>query len=201
MKYLQEIIYCIIFLFACLLTLSCNTPEHNPKPRMYPKINFPEYKYQNFSTTYCPFTFQFPDYWEIIKDTSFFGEKPVHECWFNMEMKTLYGTIHCSYYNITTKKELRKYLKDAYKMAREHQIKANYIDEIPIVKPNHISGMLYNIEGPTASPFQFYLTDSLHHFFRGSLYFNAQTRPDSLKPITEFVKSDIMVMLNSFEWK
>jgi gliding motility-associated lipoprotein GldD len=181
--------------------LSCSGNEYNPKPRMYPRIIYPEYKYQDFNTTFCPFTFQYPDYWSVEKDTSFFGEKPQHECWFNLQMETFNGTIHCSYYDITNKEDLTKYLKDAYRMAREHQIKANYIDEIPIQKPGKVSGILYNIEGPSASPFQFYLTDSLKHFFRASLYFNTQTRPDSLMPITEFVKKDIMTMLNSFEWK
>jgi gliding motility-associated lipoprotein GldD len=168
---------------------------------MYPKINFPEYSFKEFREPYCPFTFKFPDYWIFVKDTSFFGEKPLNECWFNFEMKDFNGTVHCSYFDIHSKPELDKYLKDAFKLAREHQIKANYIDEIPIIKPNKVSGMLYNIEGPSASPFQFYLTDSINHFFRGSLYFNAQAKPDSIGPISEFVKKDLVILLNSFEWK
>lgn len=168
---------------------------------MYPRIIYPDYKMIPFKQSYCPFTFEHPDYWLFIKDTSFFGEKPLNECWFNFEMPVFKGTIHCSYYDVSTKEELTKYLKDAFKLAKEHQIKANYIDEIPIVKPNHVAGMLFNIEGPSASPFQFYLTDSLKHFFRGSLYFNSQPRPDSIMPVNEFVKKDLMGMLNSFEWK
>lgn len=190
-----------IIICTTLLFFACNNIEYSPKPRMYPKIIFPEYKFVNFSQSYCPIDFQMPDYWQFVKDTSYFGEKPEHECWFNLEMKALNGTIHCSYSEIDNKEELNKFLKDAFKMAREHQIKANYIDEIPIRKPNGVSGMLYNIEGPTASPFQFYLTDSVTHFFRGSLYFKATPRPDSLMPISEFVKRDLILMLNSFEWK
>ena len=183
-----------------LLFVSCAEISQQPKPRMFPKIIFPEYQYIGFKTSYCPFLFTYPDYWIYQKDTSFFGEKTLHECWFNFEIKSFNGTIHCTYSPIIEKEDLTKYLKDAFKMAREHQIKANYIDEIPISKSSGVSGMLYNIEGPAASPFQFYLTDSFQHFIRGSLYFNAKTRPDSLMPISEFVKRDLMVMLNSFEW-
>jgi hypothetical protein len=48
---------------------------------------------------------------------------------------------------------------------------------------------------------QFFLTDTTRHFFRGALYFNTQARPDSLAPVTAFLKEDIAVMINSFEWK
>ena len=191
----------MLSLLFSLLALSCNHNEYAPKPRMYPKINYPEYKMIDLKKSYCPFFFKIPNYWEFVKDTSFFGEKPLHECWFNLEMKIFNGTLHCSYFDVENKEELNKYLKDAYKLAKKNQLKANYIDEIPIEKPNHVSGMLYNIEGPSASPFQFYLTDSLNHFFRGSLYFNSTPKPDSMMPITDFVKKDLMALLNSFEWR
>ena len=106
--------------------------------------------------------------------------------------------------NINCKEQIntpKKYIDDAYKLMKEHQHKADFIDELPIHKPNHVSGMLFNIEGAAASPFQFYLTDSIHHFLRGSLYFNAQTKPDSMAPIFQFVKKDIIELINTFEWK
>ncbi|MBK6544865.1 MAG: hypothetical protein IPO78_00100 [Saprospiraceae bacterium] len=188
--------------FISLLQISaCKEIIQTPKPRMYPKITYPEYTKVTFDNTYCPFKFDFVSYAKIIKDTSFFGEKPQNECWFNLDLECFNGTIHCSYYEINQPEKLTKYIKDAYKLAREHQIKANYIDEIPISKPNGVTGMLYNLEGPAASPFQFYLTDSIKHFFRASLYFNAQTKPDSIQPIVEFVKKDVMHIINSFQWK
>ena len=60
---------------------------------------------------------------------------------------------------------------------------------------------MFNIEGPAASPFQFYLTDSTHHFLRGALYFKSEAKPDSLKPMIEFMKTDIIEMINTFAWK
>ncbi len=168
---------------------------------MYPRIQFPDYHLVNYTTAYCPFSFQYASYLTPVKDTSFFGEKPQHECWFNLQMDVFNGVLHCSYLPVQHANDLNKYIKDSYKLAREHQIKANYIDEIPIHKPNKVYGILYNLEGPTASTFQFYLTDSSKHFMRASLYFNSQTRPDSLQPILEFVKKDVMTIINSFEWR
>ena len=52
---------------------------------------------------------------------------------------------------------------DAFQLAGKHNVKADYIDELPVKKPNNVSGFVFNIEGPAACPFQFYLTDSIHH--------------------------------------
>ncbi|MEL7020921.1 MAG: hypothetical protein AAGK47_04895 [Bacteroidota bacterium] len=46
-----------------------------------------------------------------------------------------------------------------------------------------------------------HLTDSTQHFLRGSLYFNAQARPDSLAPAYDFMKKEVLKMIDSFEWK
>ena len=68
-------------------------------------------------------------------------------------------------------------------------------------KPNGTSGLIFNIEGPSACPFQFYMTDSSYHFFRGALYFNTVARVDSLKPYTERMKTDMMRLINTLNWK
>lgn len=64
-----------------------------------------------------------------------------------------------------------------------------------------LSGFAFEMKGPAASPFQFFLSDSTNHFFRGALYFNTQARPDSLAPVYEFVREDLMKMIETFEWK
>ncbi|MBL7819524.1 MAG: hypothetical protein JNL65_02845 [Saprospiraceae bacterium] len=192
--------YLIYIMLACTF-IACKETVFVPKPRMYPKISFPEYILVKYESETCPFKFQYASYANAIKDTSFFGEKPVNDCWINLQMDVFQGTLHCSYLPIVKTDDLTKYIKDSYKLAREHQIKANFIDEIPIHKTNHVNGILYNLEGPTASSFQFYLTDSSKHFLRASLYFNAQTRPDSMQPILDFVKKDVMTIINTFEWR
>ena len=85
-------------------------------------------------------------------------------------------------------------------MADWHNKKANYIDEMRIERAGNVSGFAFVIDGPAASPFQFYLTDSTQHFLRGALYFNTQARPDSMAPIYQFVEADILKMIETFRW-
>ena len=48
--------------------------------------------------------------------------------------------------------------------------------------------------------FQFITTDSVNHFLRGALYFQVATKNDSLAPIIEYIKKDMIHILNTLEW-
>ena len=187
--------------FALLSWFACSEPIYSPKPRMYPYVAYPDYQMQTIPERTCPYRFKYPSYAIIEEDSTYFEKKLEHSCWLNAQFPMFHGTLHCSYYLINAENNLEKCIKDSYKLAREHQKKANYIDEHVIRKPNNVYGMLFNIEGPVASPFQFYLTDSSQYFFRGALYFNSTPKPDSLQPVVEFIKKDVLELINSFEWK
>ena len=192
------------FLILCtglLFLFSCQEKVFSPKPRAYPKIVYPEKTYQSFDIDFCACKFDYPAYTEIQQDTAFFDEKPVHPCWFDIYYPDFDSRIHFSYYPVGLYKSLDELKKDAFEMADWHNKKANYIEEIIISKPNNVNGFAFDIEGPVASPFQFYVTDSTRHFLRGSLYFNTKARPDSLAPVYDFVKRDIMKLIETFEWK
>jgi len=172
-----------------------------PKPRGYPKVHYPEKAYQSFDAGFCHFTFQYPVYAEIEQDTNFLNEAPVDPCWFDVYMPAFNSRIHCSYYPIGPYKSLDRLKQDAFEMADWHNKRANYIDEIRIERPeDEVYGFAFEIEGPAASSFQFYLTDSTDHFLRGALYFRAKAEPDSLAPITSFVKEDVRYLINTFQW-
>ena len=64
-----------------------------------------------------------------------------------------------------------------------------------------VGGFAFDIQGPAACPFQFYMTDSTRHFLRGALYFNAKMQPDSLAPMIQFMKQDMTKMMETIEWK
>ena len=190
----------LLIVSLCFLS-SCDEIAYTPKPRGFPKVVFPEKAYQPFATNYCNFGFEYPVYAEVIQDTLFFDEKPIDPCWFDLFIPKFDARLHCSYYPISTENPLDKLRGDAFEMANKHNLKANYIDELVIQKPNGVSGLLFDIDGPAASPFQFFLTDSTQHFLRGALYFNTQARPDSLAPVTAFVKKDILHLINTFTWE
>ena len=192
----------VFFLLIALLAAACGQEaSFTPKPRGYPRVVYPEKAYQTFDADFCHFTFQYPVYAEIEQDTSFFEEEAAHPCWFDVHTPAFNSRIHCSYYPIDAYKSLERLKQDAFEMADWHNKRANYIDEIRIERPeDQVYGFAFEIEGPAASSFQFYLTDSTEHFLRGALYFRAKAEPDSLAPITDFVVEDVRYLINTFQW-
>lgn len=190
-----------LYLLVLILVYSCNSEQlYNPKPRSFPKIDFPEKNYTIFDKDYCSFTFEYPDYIEVVKDQFFFDDKPVDECWFDLSLTPFNGDLHCSYIPLIDRAHFDKMVNDAFTMVGKHNIKAQYRDDFPIQKDG-VSGILFELKGDVASNLQFYLTDSTKHFFRASLYFNSKVYPDSIAPIYDFVKQDILHVIETFEWE
>jgi len=191
----------VLFSLLAILLHSCSEPSFTPKPRAYPRVVYPEKAYRQFDENYCQFTFEYPEYTIIQQDSSFFDEEPAHPCWFNIYFPAFDSKIHCSYYEVGKQKSFERLKLDAFEMADWHNKRANYIDEIKISKPeDQVYGFAFEIQGPAASSFQFFLTDSTEHFMRGALYFNTRAQPDSLAPIVAFVKTDILKMIETFKW-
>jgi gliding motility-associated lipoprotein GldD len=188
-------------LFLLLFFNSCEEKISVPKPHAYPRVIYPTKEYVAFDKDYCSFGFEMPAYAKVEKDTSYFGLKPKNECWFNLNIPTLNAKIHCSYSSISNKSEFSDLVQDAFVMAQKHNIKASYIEEIPIHRyKDKVHGILFNIEGPAASSYQFYVTDSTRNFFRGALYFNSQSRPDSIAPVLDFMKRDLNHIIETIKW-
>jgi gliding motility-associated lipoprotein GldD len=192
--------YFLLATFISLIALACEETVYTPKPRGYPKVTYPAKEYQQFDENYCHFTFEYPKYAKIVQDTQFFGEKPSNDCWFDLAIPQYNASLHCCYYPITKEKNLDKLNLDAFELAGKHTIKADFIDNIKIQQPNHVSGFIFDIQGTVASPYQFYLTDSTKHYFRGSLYFKTHTNADSLAPVLAFVKKDVTHLIETFRW-
>ena len=66
---------------------------------------------------------------------------------------------------------------------------------------NHTTGVLYNLEGPVATPIQFFVTDSTDHFLRGSLYFDLAINSDSTAPVTERLLRDVEHLMSTVSWE
>ena len=187
---------------VALLWYSCSDPVYTPKPRSYPRIDFPEKAFQSFSEDFCNFTFEYPVYTEIQQDTNFFEEMPPDDCWFDVFYPSFDGRVHFTYVNLRQPgNNLEKLRQESFNMADWHNKRANFIDELIIQTANGVSGIAFDIDGPAASPFQFFLTDSTQNFVRGALYFNTHVQADSLAPVVDFVREDILHLIETFEWK
>ncbi len=180
---------------AVLFPAACSSPDM-PKPWGYFRIDLPEKQYTGFDSSY-PYRFPYPAYARIVPKTDSLSEP----YWINIHFPAFKGTVHLSYKPI--RDNLPAYLEDARAMVMKHIPKADAIGETIINRPgDKVFGMLYDIRGSdAASPIQFFLTDSLHHFIRGALYFWVRPNNDSLHPVIEFLKQDIDTLIAGFHWE
>ncbi len=189
----------VLALFLTLVIVSCNS-IYTPKPRGYFNISFPEKKYEVFDQPGFPYTFEYPVYAKVVKDTSFFGDAPENPWWINVNFPQFAGTIYISYKQIGAY-SLAKLVNDAYNMTNKHSIKAYSIDDSVITTPNNVHGVFFKVGGDVATANQFFLTDSVKNFLRGALYFDTTPNQDSLKPVNDFLREDMVHMVNTFKWK
>ena len=166
---------------------------------MYPRVDFPDRGYQAYENKDCSYAFEYPKYAKIVKDKYQYGNESNNECWFNMEFESLNASIYCDYTAIE-KDMFGSLLQDAFKIVGKHNVKANFREENIIKNKQGVGGLLFDIKGPVATPYQFYVTDTTEHFFRASLYFNSKVNPDSMKIVHDFVKKDIDHMIKTFTW-
>ena len=98
--------------------------------------------------------------------------------------------------------ELATAIEDARTLVYKHTIRADAIAEEYFENPeHHVYGVLYEIKGNAASSAQFYVTDSVHNFVRGSLYFNHLPNGDSIAPVNAFITNDMRRLMESLTWK
>jgi gliding motility-associated lipoprotein GldD len=196
-KPITSVILFLIAMAGILVTPSCNS-DYTPKPRGYFRIALPEKKYTLLDSVY-PYTFEYPAYARITNDPL----SPQEKNWINIEMPVFHGRIHISYKPLSNKNSLIQFTEDTRTLALKHMVKASGIRQIAIDDPSRkMFGLVYEINGlGAASPYQFYLTDSVSHFMRGSLYFDVIPNNDSLAPVIDFVKSDIQHMFETINWK
>lgn len=185
-------------LFLLVFLLGCSSESVNtPKPKGYFRIKFPKKAYQSYDAA-CPFSFEYPVYAQIEKDT----DKNAQPCWNNLNFNQFNAKLHLTYYGNFSAKEYSDMTEAARTLAMKHTIRANAIDQKLISYPDRkVYGVYYAIEGNTASSVQFFLTDSVKHYFRGALYFNEKPQYDSIQPVVKFIKKDIDRMIETFKWK
>ena len=189
-----------LFLVAGLLLVGCNS-DYVIKPRGYFKIDFPKKAYQAFDQPGYPYTFEYPVYGEIVKDTVFFEQAPENPYWINVDFPAYQCRIHISYKDVR-RNNFDSLVNDAFSMSyKQHTYKASAINPEPFTTPNGIEGVYFTLRGNTATANQFFVTDSTRHFLRGALYFAATPNEDSLQPVNEFFKKDLQHLINTIRWR
>lgn len=188
---MKKIVYLVVYI--SVLLVAC-TPDYVPKPRGYFRIALPQRAYTMLDTA-LPYQFEMPVYAQIKPDDS----PNTQPHWVNIDFGNLNARLHVSYHPVHG--NLEKILEDSHALAYKHTVKADAIDERVFVnEEKKVFGIFYAIAGNAATPMQFYLTDSTHHYLRGALYFNSKPNKDSLAPVIQFLQPDIIHIIETFQW-
>lgn len=190
----------LILIFVCFQLMACDS-EYVQKPRGYFKIELPQKKYTAFEQPGYPYSFEYPVYGQVVKDSLFFDQKTENDFWLNIDFPQFNGRIHLSYKEIG-KNDFDSLVNDAFTMSyKQHTYKASAIQPEPFSTPAGYGGVYFTLKGNAATGNQFFITDSVKHFLRGALYFNATPNADSLQPVNNFLKKDVEHLITTLRWK
>ncbi len=190
----------ILFMLAIVSFISCREVPV-PKPKGYFRIDLPQKKYMMFNETdqenNLPLKFEYPVYGNISQKNGDRSEPG----WFNIEFPAYKARIYLTYKDVGG--DLESLIEQTYTMnVKNHITKADAINEQLISdNENRIFGVLYDLKGNTASAVQFYVTDSINHYLRGSLYFESEPNADSLAPVIDFFREDVIHLIETLKWK
>ncbi len=202
-------------LFFLNFLLSCNS-TYTSKKKGYFKIDFPKHEYVKFDNPDFPYSFEYPVYAKIARDSSESANQNPY--WINVDFPLFNGKIFISYKTIgglsnykvkssngyrdsTGKNTFENMVNDSYNLTYKNDIKAYSIEDSLMHTPNNISGIFFRLSGSVATAKRFFLSDTVHNFLGGALYFDATPNEDSLRPVNAFLQEDMKHLINTLQWK
>ena len=186
---MKNIIVIQIILLIAGLTSSCDENTY-PRPRGNVRLEYPLAKYSLYHSDELKASFNKSDYAIIERKKG---------SWINLNYPNMKAKMHLTHLDVDD--NIVGLINDIQKLTDEHKIKASGI--IPHQYSNEekkIYGVIYEIIGNSASNIQFYATDSTKHILSGSLYFNSRPNSDSLSPAIQYIKADVVTLLESITW-
>jgi gliding motility-associated lipoprotein GldD len=179
----------VVLFSSILLFFNCRE-EENPLPYGQIRIELPTTVYALDSVN-CPYSFYMNTaaQWE-----------PKENCWGDIYYPSIKARMQLTYKSLEG--NIEKLLSESQDLAFTHASKASGIQEkVYMNVENKVYGILYRMSGDAASGTQFYVTDSTNHFLRGVVYIYAAPNPDSLKPVDDFMASEVIQLMETLTWK
>lgn len=177
----------ILLIVLSLGLISCHRSS-TPRAYGYFRISTPSHQYHRLQG--YPFSFDVSDHARIVEV----------ENGFDIHYAGLNADIHCS--NKVVNGNLRGLTDDAINFVYKHVQQASAIPEQEYTdEQNKVYGVYFRLQGNTASPHQFFITDSTNYFFRGAAYCYCPPNADSLAPIIDFLGEDILHLIETFRWE
>ena len=211
----------IMLLLPLLLLVSCGGNDYTPKPKGYMRIDLPEHSYWLVDTLPLADTL----YWggdtliAISKDKPFHtfpiifeanqsaevSEKdaPAGVTWIDIMYPKWNGVIFLTYKHLRKPADLAAEVDTSYQLLSKHFAFSSGVDERQFVnEKEHVYATTYRVSGQNvASTFQFWATDSVSRFLRGSLYIDCVPNNDSLAPVLEYLQQDLVHLVETLKWR
>ena len=215
---LRHFVLTYFCLSAFATITSCNS-TYTSKKKGYYKIDFPERSYQLFNEVGVPYSFEYPSYATIVKDSTYFDSTPENPYWRNIDFPQFNARIFLSYKIIGGRATYKikqadgsykdssginyfdKMVNDAFNLTNKNESVASSIKDSLFTTKNNVTGIFFRVGGNAATARQFFMSDTANHFLRGALYFDSTPNADSLKPVQDFLQVDIDHLINSFRWE
>lgn len=208
----------LLVYFFFLVTMSCNS-TYTSKKKGYYYIDLPVHSYRTFNNPSFPFSFDYPGYAEIVKDSTYFDANTENPYWINVDFPRFNAKIFLSYKIIGGNSVFKikqadgsykdsagvnvfdKLVNDAFNLTNKNEAMATFIKDSLFHTSNGITGVYFKVGGNAATSKQFFMSDTTRNFIRGALYFDTTPNADSLKPVQDFLQVDIDHLINTFQWK
>jgi hypothetical protein len=125
----------------------------------------PDRNYQKFDNPEFPYSFEYPVYAQIVKDSTYFDTNPENPYWINIDFPQFHSRIFLSYkvvggkalYKIkqpngSYKDTLQinvfdKMVSDAFTLTNKNNVVSNSINDSLVHTPNGVSGVFFKVGG------------------------------------------------------
>ncbi|MFT6715463.1 MAG: gliding motility-associated lipoprotein GldD [Saprospiraceae bacterium] len=191
---IKVMVKCFVILIL-LMVVACDDEVVQPKPPGYYRIDLPTREYQ-YSNTNCPFEFKVSD-----QSTLSVSKKNEADCYFDLEYPKFNATVYLSY--LPVEGNLKSLVDQEYDLREKHNsFSTGTVERLYKDEQANVSAMMFDVKGVrAATPLQFFITDSVNHFFRGALYFYNSPNNDSLAPVIKYIREDIDTLVATFRWE
>lgn len=182
-----------IFLVACVEKEAPNSA----KPKGYFRIATPPVAYQKWDSI-LPFTFEYSKYSQFS-----ISKNEKNKYWMDLYYPQFNASLKMTL--VPLKNNLRELVVNEEKMLMFH-VESRKADDIQysVIQDNSakLYGQIYELVGKgAATPLNFWVTDSLNYYVRATLYFNFAPNNDSLEPVIKYLKTDVLHMIDTWNWK
>lgn len=178
----------------CIFLLTaCQEPTSYPRPKAYPRIDIPsQTTHKTFQTKGCPFTFEYPESAQIKNLVS-------DSCVMDLYFSDHDFIWHMTYRDVKNSGKSRlTHSEEHRKLVMKHITKLSHLQEREMATDQG-KGIQYALFGQVGTPSAFSFGND-DHMLMTSFYFSKVVNQDSLKPLIDYVKSELEYTATSIRW-